>query len=171
MTPKAEYRVHFNRRKRTTSKDGRFPIEVEGYIPFSRERRYLPTSIRITPEQCYTGKKEDTYVNRKHPNYQNLNNRIGAILKQFNNIEQSYLEKGVPFHLEYLTFNQEKEKEQSLIQYWQQFNDNPPKKFSLSRIKGYKSTLRILKQFKSKILFFELFENMVLYNNLFHTSK
>jgi integrase len=167
MTPKAEYRVHFNRRKRTTSKDGRFPVEVEGYIPFSRERRYLPTSIRITPEQWYTGKKEDTYVNRKHPNYQNLNNRIGAILKQFNNVEQSYLEKGVPFHLEYLTFNQEKEKEQSFIQYWRQFIDNPPNKFSLGRIKGYKSTLRILKQFKSEILFFELDQKLLLDYEIF----
>jgi len=156
MTPKAEYRVHFNRRKRTTSKDGRFSIEIECYIPYARERRYLPTSIRITPEQWYTGKKEDTYVNRKHPNYQNLNNRIGKILELFNNTEQMYLDKGMPFHLKYLNLTPQKEKEQSFITYWEDHLKTNPMKRQLGTIKGYKTALKTLKGFRQDILFSDL---------------
>ncbi len=102
MTPKAEYRVLFNRRKRTKSRDGRFPIEIECYIPNARERKYLPTHIKITPDQWNDGKKKDVYVNRKHPNYHNLNNRIRAIIQEFEDIENKYLEDRKPFHLQYL---------------------------------------------------------------------
>ncbi len=162
MTPKAEYRVLFNRRKRKTSKDGRFPIDIEAYIPYARERRYLPTSIRITPEQWYTGKKESTYVNRKHPDYHNLNNRIRGIIKQFSDTEMSYFEKGIPFHLKYLSLTPKKAGDSSFIKYWEKFIDTNPKSFSKNHIKNNRSAIKHLKMFKEDISFLELTKKLLL---------
>lgn len=162
MTPKAEYRVHFNRRKRTTSKDGRFPVEIEGYIPFARERKYFSTSIRITPEQWYTGKKEDTYINRKHSNYQNLNNRIRAILKLFDDTEKQYLEKGIPFHLRYLNVHGRKEQLKSFTQYWEDFLKTNPKKLAPNTIKANRTALKYLRSFTDNINFSDLNKKLLL---------
>jgi integrase len=161
-TPKTEYRVLFNRRKRTSSRDGRFPIEVEAYIPNARERRYIPTHIKIYPDQWEGGKKRDSWINRKHKNYQNLNNRIAAILTEYNEIEQRYLNDKRPFHLHYLTLDQKQEKEQSFLDYWQTWIDKNPLKYAENTIKGNKTAIGHLRRFRPDILFSDLNDRLIL---------
>ncbi len=161
-TPKAEYRVLLNRRKRTKSRDGRFPIEIEAYIPNARERKYFPTHIKITPDRWNNRKKKDVYINRKHPNYHNLNNRIRTIIQGYEDIEQKYLEDRKPFHLQYLNQDDQKEKEQSFIKYWEDYIKANPMKRALNTIKAYKTALKTLKGFKENILFSELNKKLLL---------
>ena len=162
MTPKAEYRILFNRRKNTKSKDGRFPIEIEAYIPKLKERKYFATGIRITPDQWYTGKKENTYVNRKHPNYHQLNNRIRETLKRYNDIENKYFENGQPFHLRFLLGTQCLESEKSFILYWEKFIKNEQKRFSENHIKNNRTALSHLKKFRKDVLFADLTKSFLI---------
>ncbi len=153
MTPKAIYRILFNRRKKETSRDGRFPIEIEAYIPIIGERRFIPTSLRVLPEQWNDRDKLVTY---KHPNYVTLNKRIRDLVNQFESIEEEYRINRVPFHLKYLDTKPRKEKEQSFIKFWEVYVKTNPKKLKYETLKTKKTALKYLKRFQQDVLFSDI---------------
>ncbi len=153
MTSKAVYRILFNRRKKTTSKDDQFPIEIEAYLPIVGERKFIPTSIRVLPTQW---SDRDKRITHKHANYVALNKRIRDLVNQFESIEEEYRTDRRTFHLQYLDTKPREEKETSFIKFWEDYIKTNPKKLKYNTLKTKTTALKYLKGFRKEALFSDI---------------
>jgi site-specific recombinase XerD len=153
MTPKVRYRIVFNRRKSKKSKDGRFPLEIDCYLPQYQERRFIPTTIRIYSKEW---NERDRLINSKNSNYISLNRRIRDLVNQFEDLEEDYRINKIPFHLKYLDTRPKEDKEVSFVKFWEDYIKCNPKRLKQSTLKTKKTALKYLKKFKKEVLFSEL---------------
>jgi integrase len=153
---KSNYKFIFNRNKRL-NRDGKAPVVLEIYFPYTRKRKFIPTKIDISPEHW---DEKKNYLSKKYPNYENAKHYLNNLVSKIEVYEYDLINKGKQFTPELLSaFLETGKSKLSFIDFYQ---NEYERNSSLKRgtWKEHLYTLNILKEFRSQVKPNLSFENI-----------